>query len=81
MTLAYGALVIILALSGGALLSRWYVTPVAPRPTRLLMRPGKATDIGWCPAEEQERLHEYHADGSRTCWTCGTTSPAGVPRG
>ena len=81
MTLAYGALVIVLALSGGALLSRWYVTPVAPRPTRLLMRPGKATDIGWCPAEEQERLHEYHEDGSRTCWTCRTTSPAGVPRG
>lgn len=77
----YGALALLAALIVGALLSRHMVTPVAPRPTRLLMRPGKATDVGWCPAEKQERLHEYHADGSRTCWTCRTTSPAGVPRG
>ncbi len=27
-----------------------------------------------CPVEERARLHAVHADGSRTCWTCSTTT-------
>ena len=81
--IALGALVLLLALAAGALLSRWYFTPAAEETATLaeLMRPGEVTDIGWCPAEQTERLHGFHADGSRTCWTCRWTSPAGVPRG
>ncbi|CAL9501915.1 hypothetical protein [Streptomyces sp. enrichment culture] len=74
MTLAYGALALILALSAGALLSRWLVTPAGRR------APG-AYDIGWCPAERQEHLHRYNTDGTRTCCACGCTTPTAVPRG
>lgn len=72
MTIAIGALVLILSLAGGALLSRWYVTPTAKR-----LAP-EVNDWGWCPAEEQTRLHRYDRDDSRTCWTCETRTPGGA---
>lgn len=80
MTLAYIALALVLSITLGALLSRWYVAPIAPRSPRLMLRTGgtEVTDLGWCPAEEQERLHEFHADGSRTCWTCRTRTKGGA---
>lgn len=28
-----------------------------------------------CPACERTTFHAMHADGSRTCWTCSTTTP------
>jgi hypothetical protein len=91
MTLALGALVLMLSLSGGALLSRWYVTPPtgtrrAPRvleePVTLaeLFRPTGVYDDAWCPAEQTEHLHEFGADGTRTCCACGCTTPTAVPR-
>ncbi|MFF8953853.1 hypothetical protein ACF09I_34405 [Streptomyces sp. NPDC014940] len=77
--IALGALVLILALAAGALLSRWYFTPAAEPTATLaeLMRPGTANDIGWCPAEQAERLHSYDAAG-RCCWTCRTFTPKGA---
>lgn len=70
MTLAYGALALVLAISAGALLSRHLA---APRTTGVY-------DIGWCPAERAVHLHRYHPDDTRTCCACGTTTPAAVPR-
>ncbi|NEE12023.1 hypothetical protein G3M58_36900 [Streptomyces sp. SID7499] len=45
-----------------------------------LMRPNEVNDIAWCSAEQQERLHAFHPDNSRTCWTCRTHTAA-VRRG
>ncbi|MFJ9037419.1 hypothetical protein ACIRF8_12630 [Streptomyces sp. NPDC102406] len=28
-----------------------------------------------CPTCERTTFHAMHADGSRTCWTCRTTTP------
>lgn len=76
--IALGALVILLSLALGALFSRWYFAPAAAH--RALLRPQAAevNDIGWCPAEQQERLHAFHPDNSRTCWTCRTHTPGGA---
>lgn len=30
-----------------------------------------------CPAEQRTTLHAFHGDGSRTCWTCSTSTEAG----
>ncbi|MFF9205111.1 hypothetical protein ACF1AE_25485 [Streptomyces sp. NPDC014986] len=91
MTLAYGALALTLAITTGALLSRWLVTPPsgtrrAPRvleePVTLadLLGPRGVYDLGWCPAEQTEHLHRYDADGTRTCCACQRTTPTAVPR-
>ncbi|MFI1734013.1 hypothetical protein ACH40E_33335 [Streptomyces acidicola] len=78
-TIALGAAVLMAALILGALLSRWYFAPTGSH-RATLMRPQAAevNDVGWCPAEQQERLHAYHADGSRMCWTCRTRTPGGA---
>ncbi|MFJ4649505.1 hypothetical protein ACIP6Q_39225 [Streptomyces bobili] len=68
-TIALGALILVLAITAGALLSRWYFAPMADGPT----------DVGWCPAERRERLHAYSRYGRR-CWTCRTFTPAGGTR-
>ncbi|MFE0329035.1 hypothetical protein ACFW08_20080 [Streptomyces sp. NPDC058960] len=89
--IALGALVLLLSLAAGAPLSRWYFAPTGSHrtapvdnvvPLEAFMRPQAAetNDVGWCPAEQAERLHAYHPDKSRTCWTCRTVTPAGVPR-
>lgn len=67
--IALGALIIVLAIAGGALLSRWHVAPMTG-----------PTDVGWCPAEQRERLHAYSRDGRR-CWVCRTFTPSGPPAG
>ncbi|MFH9826758.1 hypothetical protein [Streptomyces bobili] len=67
-TIALGALALTLAISAGALLSRWYLAPMTG-----------PTDVGWCPAEQAERLHAYTPDGRR-CWTCRRFTPAGGAR-
>ncbi|MFJ2733715.1 hypothetical protein [Streptomyces sp. NPDC087317] len=86
--IALGALVLLLSLAAAALLLRWYFVPsgahrAAPAaeetvPLAALLRPQEvpANGIGWCPAEEAERLHAYYPDG-RQCWTCRTFTPAG----
>ncbi|MEU7381518.1 hypothetical protein AB0A91_16250 [Streptomyces sp. NPDC042207] len=87
-TIALGALILLLSLASAALLSRWYVVlsgahraaPVAEEtvPLAALLRPQEvpANDVGWCPAEQAERLHAYYSDGWQ-CWTCRTFTPAG----
>jgi hypothetical protein len=70
--IALGALVLLLSLSAGALLSRWYAAPHSTRPV-------EATDWGYCPAENTYRLHAYGPDGRR-CWTCATVTPKGAGR-
>lgn len=84
--LALGAAVLMASLALGALLSRWYVRPSGMHravpageetvPLAELFRPRAAevNDIGWCPAEQAERLHAYTALG-RQCWTCRTFTP------
>lgn len=68
--IALGALIIVLAIAAGALLSRWYLAPMTG-----------PTDVGWCPAEQRERLHAYQPDGGRVCWVCRTATPAKAPAG
>ncbi|MFJ9657582.1 hypothetical protein ACIRPR_06390 [Streptomyces griseoflavus] len=92
MTLAYGALVLLPALSAGALFSRWYVAPTgahrAPRALEDtvtledLLRPTThgVNDLAYCPAEKRETLHAF-GTGTRTCWTCRTETDTAVPRG
>ncbi|MFF7313377.1 hypothetical protein [Streptomyces sp. NPDC008137] len=92
-SIALGALVILLSLGAGALFSRWYFAPTgshrAPRvveeqvPFADLLRPTAAgvNDFAFCPAEEQDRLHRFNGDGTRTCWTCRCETPTAVPRG
>jgi hypothetical protein len=86
-TLAVGALTLLLSLVLGALLSRWYFAPVrrhvAEEPLTLaeLFRPTGADDMAYCPAEQTNRLHAFNGDGTRTCWTCRRTTPTAVPRG
>jgi hypothetical protein len=83
--IALGALVVVLAISAGALLSRSYV--VRPRVLEEtvtledLMRPTVhgVNDLAYCPAEHRDTLHAF-ADGTRTCWTCRTETPTAVPR-
>lgn len=89
--IAFGALVLMLSLAAGALLSRWYFAPTgshrAPRVVEEqvtiaeLFRPREINDTAWCPAEERETLHAFPGDGTRTCWTCRWTTPTAVPRG
>lgn len=31
--------------------------------------------MAWCPEETRRTYHALHADGTRTCWTCRTTTP------
>ncbi|MCX4994295.1 hypothetical protein [Streptomyces longwoodensis] len=64
---ALGALLIVLAIAAGALVSRLWAVADGP------------TDIGWCPAERRERLHAYGRFGRR-CWVCGHFTPAGGAR-
>jgi len=90
--IASGALALVLAISLGALLSRWYFAPSAgPRAARVLeetvtledlMRPTVhgVNDLAYCPAEHRDTLHAF-ADGTRVCWTCRTETPTAVPRG
>jgi len=70
--IALGALVLLLSLAAGALLSRWYVAPHAARPAEV-------NDWGYCPAEDTYRLHAYLPDGRR-CWTCNTVTRKGQTR-
>ncbi|WP_037649798.1 hypothetical protein [Streptomyces flavidovirens] len=37
-----------------------------------------SNDTAWCPEETRTTYHALHADGSRTCWTCRTDTPAGA---
>lgn len=88
--IALGALVLLLSLSAGALLSRLIATGTHRAPRVLeervtfedLVRPTVhgVNDLAWCPAEETETLHAFDGD-SRTCWTCRTTTLTAVPRG
>lgn len=66
---ALGALIVLLSFSVGALLSRWYFTPAA-----------EVVDLAWCPAEQEEHLHWFNTDATRTCCACGRTTPTAVPR-
>ncbi|APY88215.1 hypothetical protein DCW30_05645 [Streptomyces alfalfae] len=34
----------------------------------------EANDWAHCPTEGRTRFHAIHTDGSRTCWTCRTTT-------
>ncbi|WP_327671887.1 MULTISPECIES: hypothetical protein [unclassified Streptomyces] len=34
----------------------------------------EANECAPCPACERTTFHAMHTDGSRTCWTCGTTT-------
>lgn len=88
MTIALGALALVLSLTLAALLSRWAVAPTGPRRgarpaedtvqlAELLRPQTTANDVGWCPAEQDERLHAYDASGGRRCWTCRTYTPRG----
>lgn len=74
-TLAIGALALILSLAAGALLSRWYVTPTGRRPGTIQPADALATDLAHCPAEERVRLHAFLTTGGRVCWTCRTYTP------
>lgn len=67
--IALGALLVVLAIVVGALVSRWFFAPMAAGPT----------DVGWCPAERRERLHAYSRYGRR-CWKCRHFTPAGGAR-
>ncbi|MEV4335721.1 hypothetical protein [Streptomyces sp. NPDC049590] len=83
-TTAVGALVLVLSLGIGALLSRAYFAPVgAHRAQRGLSWPQalEVNDLGYCPAEGRTTLHAFHADGSRTCWTCRTITTDTTPPG
>lgn len=33
-----------------------------------------ANDSAWCPACTRRTFHALHTGGSRTCWTCNTTT-------
>ncbi|MGW2937637.1 hypothetical protein ACWDA7_38830 [Streptomyces sp. NPDC001156] len=37
-----------------------------------------ATESARCPECRRDQAHAMHRDGSRTCWTCGTATPAGA---
>ncbi|MEV5659830.1 hypothetical protein [Streptomyces flaveolus] len=83
MTIALGALVLMLALAAGALLSRKFFVPhILEQETDLagLLRPQavEVNDHAWCPAEERLTLHGFHRDNSRTCWTCRTRTSGGA---
>ncbi|MEV5168241.1 hypothetical protein AB0K66_26955 [Streptomyces werraensis] len=84
MTLAYSALALVLGILAVALLARR--TPATDEVTVTLedlMRPTLygVNDLAYCPAEERDTLHTFERPGSRTCWTCRTTTPTAVPRG
>ncbi|WP_372352674.1 hypothetical protein [Streptomyces sp. KL116D] len=34
----------------------------------------EANECAPCPTEQRTTFHAMHTDGSRTCWTCGTTT-------
>ncbi|MFF8656770.1 hypothetical protein [Streptomyces huasconensis] len=34
----------------------------------------EANEWAFCTAEQRTTFHAIHTDGSRTCWTCGTTT-------
>lgn len=34
----------------------------------------EANDWAYCGAEQRTTFHAIHTDGSRTCWTCSTTT-------
>ncbi|MBX7464898.1 hypothetical protein [Streptomyces sp. NPDC057910] len=48
-------------------------------PVAALIAAGEAdaNDSAWCTEEARTTYHAMHADGSRTCWTCNTTTPKG----
>lgn len=76
--IALGALLLVLAISAGALLSR-HLHPAVSVPPASLKRPQGAgvTDLGWCPAQQAETLHAYYPDG-RQCWECRGFTPGGA---
>lgn len=37
----------------------------------------EANESAWCGAEQRITFHAMHADGSRTCWICQTTTGGG----
>jgi hypothetical protein len=78
-TIALGALVLLLSLAAGALLSRWYFAPTGTHRAATLMRPQSAevNDLAYCPAEQRDTLHAFHPDG-RQCWTCRTFTSGGA---
>ena len=45
----------------------------------LLLKGDQAATTGsaYCDRCERKWAHAMHRDGSRTCWTCGTTTPTG----
>lgn len=45
-----------------------------------LLRAGDAVanDYAHCPAEDRTTFHAIHADGTRRCWTCNTTTSEGA---
>ncbi|MEV3857779.1 hypothetical protein AB0J38_26070 [Streptomyces sp. NPDC050095] len=34
----------------------------------------EANDLAHCPVERRTTFHAMHTDGSRTCWTCASTT-------
>ncbi|WP_393075113.1 hypothetical protein [Streptomyces sp. LN704] len=48
--------------------------PRAADPAPADTEPG---EFRYCPEELRTTYHAIHDDGSRTCWTCRTTTPAG----
>ena len=78
MQTAVGALALLLSLSGGALFSRWYVTPSgahrAPRtrPAAVLAdEAGESTEWEWCPTERTRVRHTLRESGALECDVCG----------
>ena len=37
----------------------------------------EANDFALCPDEQRVTFHALRTDGSRRCWTCSATTPAG----
>lgn len=52
----------------------------APAPDMTVLAAAIATGdaepgaMALCPAEQVDRYHALHADGTRTCWTCRCTT-------
>lgn len=48
----------------------------APAPLINLPMDAELCEARYCPEEMRSTYHAIHADGSRTCWTCCTTTGA-----
>lgn len=50
----------------------------APRPVPVSPYPdSEPCTTAWCAECARSEPHAQHTDGSRTCWTCRTTTPEG----